>query len=120
MERAITLPKVTTDIGELLSEAHSKEKRDNRECLLKILSSVRFLARQGLALRGDGDESDSNYMQLRGEDDPKVLEWLKRKNEKYTCSDSQDKMLKVMALSILRDLALKIDNAIIGHYFHRP
>ena len=54
MERAITLPKVTKDIGELLSEAHSKEKRDNRECLLKILSSVRFLARQGLALLGDG------------------------------------------------------------------
>eukprot|EP00731_Ephydatia_muelleri_P006057 Em0003g305a len=38
VERAITLPKVTKDIGELLSEAHSKEKRDNRECLLKILS----------------------------------------------------------------------------------
>ena len=88
VERAITLPEVTKDISELLSEAHSKEKRDNRECLLKILSSVRFLARQGLALHGDSDESDSNYiqlLQLRGEDDPKVLEWLKRRNEKYTC-----------------------------------
>ena len=41
VERAITFPKVTKDIGELLSEAHSKEKRDNRECLLKILSSVK-------------------------------------------------------------------------------
>ena len=37
------------DISELLSEAHSKEERDNRECLLKILSSVRFLVHQGLA-----------------------------------------------------------------------
>ena len=91
MERAITLPKVTKDIGELLSEAHSKEKRDNRECLLKILSSVRFLARQGLALLGDGDESDSNniqLLQLRGKDNPKALEWLKRRNEMYTCSNS--------------------------------
>ena len=103
MERAITLPKVTKDIGELLSEAHSK---DNRECLLKILSSVGFLARQGLALRGDGDESDNNYiqlLQLRDEDDPKVLECMKRRNEKYTCSDSQDEMLKIMALSILEE-----------------
>ena len=90
MECAITLPKVTKDIGELLSEAHSKEKQDNRECLLKIQCIVKrkvpILACQILALRGDGDESNSNYMQLlqlRGEDNPKVLEWLKHKNEKY-------------------------------------
>ena len=55
------------------AEAHSKEKRDNRECLLKILSSVRLLARQGLALRGDGDESDSNYIQLEVKTTQKFL-----------------------------------------------
>ena len=66
-------------------------------------------------MRGDGDESDSNYiqlLQLRGEDDPKVLEWLKRRNEKYTCSDSKDEMLKIMALSVLRDLAHRIKSSV--------
>ena len=69
----------------------------------------------GLALRGDGDESDSNYiqlLQLRGEDDPKVLEWLKCRNEKYTCSESQDEMLQIMALSILRDLVHRIKSSV--------
>lgn len=66
-------------------------------------------------------ESDSNYMQLlqlRGEDDPKVLEWLKRKNEKYTCSDSQDEMMKIIALSILRDLAhtIKLKFGVLFNY----
>ena len=28
---------------------------------MKILSNVQFLARQGLPLRGDGEETDSNF-----------------------------------------------------------
>eukprot|EP00731_Ephydatia_muelleri_P003599 Em0001g3599a len=50
--------------------------------------------------------------QLRGEDDPKVLEWLKCRNEKYTCSESQDEMLQIMALSILRDLVHRIKSSV--------
>ena len=48
------------------------KNQKNRRCLLKIISNIRFLARQGLPLRGDGDEDDSNFVQLmkaRGEDD---------------------------------------------------
>ena len=51
----ITLPKTTKDIGETLSTKHAENKNDNRECLLKILSSLRFLGRQGLQIRGDGE-----------------------------------------------------------------
>jgi hypothetical protein len=54
---------------------------------LKILSSIRYLARQGLALRGDGDEQDGNFLQLlklKGEDDPSMIDWLKLKaKEKF-------------------------------------
>ncbi len=33
--------------------------------LIKIISSIRFLARQGLTLRGDGSEElDSNFYQM--------------------------------------------------------
>ena len=90
-----TLPRTCGDIGEKLSKQHADEKSDNRNCLRKILSSIRFLARQGISLRGDGDESDGNYIQIlkvRGGDDSHILEWLKRKNDKYTCADSQNEI----------------------------
>ena len=40
------------------------DQKDNRQCLLKVLSNIRFLAQQGIALCGDGDENDSNFIQL--------------------------------------------------------
>ena len=114
IEKVVTLPKVTKDVGEMLSKANTKEKEDDRECLLTILSTIRFLARQGIALRGDGDKSNSNYVQmltLRGEEDRKILKWLRRKNEKYTCAEDQNEILQIMARSILRDDAKDIHNS---------
>ena len=63
VELVITLPEMTEDIGEQLSTAHEEEKRNTHEMLRVILSSVRFLAKQGLALRCIGDDSDSNLVQ---------------------------------------------------------
>ena len=40
-----------------MSRQTAAEKKENCEYLLKLLSSVRFLARQGLAFRGDGDDA---------------------------------------------------------------
>ena len=76
-----------------------------------ILSNVRFLARQGLPLRGDGNECDSNFIQLlklHGEDDSRVLGWIGRKSDKYTSSDIQNEMLRVMALQVLREVATNL------------
>ena len=109
------MPRTCGDIGEILSTKHAEEKSENRDCLKKILSSIQFLARQGLSFRGDGDESDGNYIQIlkfRGEDDSRMIEWLKRKNEKYTCADAQNEMIQIMALSILRDVAQNIRNSV--------
>ena len=58
------LPATHSDIGEMLSKQHTDAKKENRECLLKILSNIQFLARQGIAFRGEGDEMDSNFMHL--------------------------------------------------------
>ena len=111
----LTLPRTTKDIGEILSTKHLEDKIHNRDCLLEILSSLRFLGRQGLPIRGDGDETDGNYIQLlmlRGEDDSRMLEWIKRKNEKYTCAEVQNEMLQITALSILWDIAHNIRNSV--------
>ena len=70
---------------------------------------MRFLARHGLPLHvgGHGDETESDFFQLlklRGEDDPRIETWLKKKTDKYTSSDIQNETLKPMAMRVLREL----------------
>ncbi len=107
VERLISLPDTIRDVGEHLSEVHEESKVENRRKLLSILSNLRFLARQGLALRGDGDEKNSNFMQLfwlmESKDDAE--RWLSRKTNKYTSANIQNELLKVMGLQLLRDIA---------------
>ena len=72
VSKTVTVPASRRDIGETLSSQLAKEKLERRQCFLKVMSSVRYLTRQALPIRGDGDESNSNYMQilkLRSEDD---------------------------------------------------
>ena len=79
----IVIPSTCHDIEDMLVKQHKQEKKDNRQCLLKILSNVQFLARQGLPFRGDAEETDSNFIQLlklRGLDDPRIDSWLSKKN----------------------------------------
>ena len=100
----ITLPSTTRDVGEQLSCEHATQKVKNRDALLQIMSCARFLCRQGLAMRGDGDESDSNLHQLlkmKSEDDTNLNNWLKRKENVYTSPDIQNEIIKVMALQVL-------------------
>ena len=81
---------------------------------MQILSNIRFLACQGCVIRGDHDESDSNFTQLlklREEDDPKLSHWMKRKSNKFTSAEMQNKMLEIMALKVLRDIVSSLQNA---------
>ena len=67
------------DVGDILLKQAATEKQQNREYLLKVLSSLRFLAHQGLPLCGDGSETNSNLHQLlvlRGEDYPAIHQFL--------------------------------------------
>ena len=57
----ISIPASTRDVGETLFKPTSHRKK---EIFLTILACIQFLGRQGLALRGDGDEVDGNFMQL--------------------------------------------------------
>ena len=102
--KTITLPATTKDVSELLSLQLSKERLERRKCFLKLLSNVRFLSRQGLAFRGDGNEHDSNFMQLihlRSEDNSMLVDWIQQKTDKYTSGEMQNEMIKVMALRVL-------------------
>ena len=115
VESMEVLPKTTVDIGESLSADHASEKAVARQALMKILSNVRFLARQALPLRGDKEgERNSNFNQLyllRAEDNPFLHDWMKRRADKYTSKDIQNEMMKIMALRVLRDIASQIRSA---------
>ena len=77
-------PEACGDISSQVSIAYNNEKSTNRENLLKILSNVRFLARQALPLRGHGTGKDSNFTQLyilREEDNDGLKTWRTGKKQ---------------------------------------
>ena len=81
----------TRDVGEMLSDSYALEKAENRKMLSVIISTIRFLGRQGLALRGhqkkstsdstEGGELDSNFVQLlklRAEDNEGLHKFMNK------------------------------------------
>ena len=61
LQVVMVMPSMCPDVSEMLSSKHTQEKSDNRQCLLW---NIHFLSRIGLVFQGDGDEADSNSMQL--------------------------------------------------------
>jgi len=113
VEAIVTLPKITSDLGQLLSSTHKREKENARDMLMITLSSIRYLARQGLALRGD-DEVDSNFMQLlilRCENNSCLKQWLDKSQKKYTSHENQKEMLQIMSSAVVRKLLVKINRS---------
>ena len=93
------------DVGEMLSSQLVRKKQANREYLLKVMSTTRYLACQALALRGDGDEKDSNFYQLlvlHGENMPEIKAMMVKKQLKYTSHEIQNELLNIMAQQVLR------------------
>ncbi len=111
----LLLPKqVLGDVGELLSQAHREEKAANRRMFVIILQNIRFLARQGLPLRGYADDADSNFIQLLRLQSINYLEiktWLERKTDNYTSHEIQNECMQLMALYILRNVAQNISDS---------
>ena len=82
--------------------------------LIKIVSSLRYLARQGLAIRGDGTEKDCNLVQLfrvKGEDDSLMLDWLERRYDKYTSPEIQNEILSCMARLVLENISANLQQS---------
>ena len=77
-----------------------------------MISSIRFLARQGLALRGhfeDVDNLESNFYQLlllQAEQCPELKSWILRKE--YTSPEILNEIIIIMGQTILRSLLSRI------------
>ena len=111
----IILPRTVHDIGESLSNAHARNKAENRRVFLKIVENVKFLGRQGIACRGHDDAVSTfiHLFKLRALDDSELSTWLKRSpgTDRYLSPCIQNEMLEMMSLSILRSIANKLQSA---------
>ena len=89
--------------------------------LIKILQNIRYLARQGLPLRGSNKDADSNFTQLlllRSSDSPVITEWMRKKTNKYISPTTQNECIRIMALRIVRQVSQNIRDSVF-HYYGR-
>jgi len=75
------------------------------KCLRVILTSVKYLAEEGLALRGHETEGGHLYqlLRLRASDAPELSQWLTR-HESYTSANIQNEILTLLANAVLRQI----------------
>ena len=104
------------NIIEMCSNAADTTMKQNRTCFIKIIESIRFLARQGLAMQGD-TKAESNFNQLlklRANDVRSLSAWLQRKNDKYTSHDIQNELVSIMADMVSRQIVTGLDNSFLN------
>ena len=59
-------------------------------------------------------EENSNFHQLlklRAQENPEIIEWLRKRDDKYTSPAIQNEMLEAMALGMMRQISANIQNA---------
>ena len=109
MDAVEKIPKTTANVGDMISSEYAKQKLQNRAMLPIILSSIRYLSRQGVALRGRyksgdndighvGGEPDSNFVQLlklHAQDIPQLTHWMERNQDKFTSPAFKMKICKL-------------------------
>lgn len=110
---SIGAQKKGTNICASLSVSKTKEMKEARSALLKIISSLLYLSRQGLAIRGHVD-INSNIQQLlilRAEDVPELKSWLLRTKYKWLSHDIQNEILSLLSREIQLNLISEIKDA---------
>lgn len=94
-----------------LDKQVASEQQSAQEVLVNIITSLMYLAEQGLALRGH-TELTGNFkklLQLRADDDDKLKRWL-RKTTNYTSPAAQNEFLGIMSNTILKDVCNEINS----------
>ncbi len=98
-------------VDTLMSNQVMAEQIEHRQMLLKQLSSLKYLLRQGLAIRGHED-LEGNLIQLlllRSEDCAQLNTWIRER--KYFSPPILNEQISLMALSALRALLVDISRA---------
>lgn len=101
------------NVSKMISSKYVQDKSDARVCLIKIIESIRFLAVQGLALRGHSEEK-SNFtvlLRLRSQDIPLLKSWLERSRYKWISHDIENEILSLLSLELQNILVLEVSKA---------
>ena len=96
-------------IESMLSSQVQSDQHNSRKCLHMAFTTLRFLARQGLAIRGhDADEGNfKQLLMLRCDDQPLLRQWLNMKTT-LTSSDIQNEILQQHSHAIIRTICGRI------------
>ena len=104
------------DPNEMHDATIAKGRERERQYLRILMESLQFLARQGIALRGneDGNDNLTQLLYMRSKDHPWIKERLMEKVagvKKYTHHDYQDELLEIMGNQVLRRKLYNINNS---------
>ena len=96
-------------ITEVISNAEQSAQEKAQTSLKSIITSIQFLAKQGLALRGHEADGGNfkELLRLRAEDSPQLREWLQRK-ENFTHHDIQNELLQIISHDVLREVVREV------------
>ena len=103
------------DVGAQLNTQRSADQRDHRSMFLKLLECVRYLARHGLAFRGNHEDSvafEGNLYQLlllQAKDCVLLGSWLKKRE--YISPEIINEIITICGKTILRQLLQDIYTA---------
>jgi len=95
-----------------LSEQVNESQENARSFLRVLITSLMYLARQGLSIQGH-NKTDGNLMELlrlRILDNPKLSPWLE-KSVSYTHPDIQNEILQLISYKIVKKLTTDIQEA---------
>ena len=108
---AITYESVVPQCGNVLVMTVndlSNKRLAERKYLIKVMKCIRFLARQGLAFRGnDGNDNLTQLFKLLNKNDPALLTRLDKESHlepgqhKYMPNDIQNELIELMAKQVL-------------------
>eukprot|EP00794_Sanderia_malayensis_P004246 gene4246-4810_t len=89
------------NVRAILDKKYKSEQEMHKDLLLRQLSSIQYLTRQGLAIQGD-HEGESNLYQLlktRSEDVPNLKRWIGK--IQYTSPDVVNELIEIMGNDVL-------------------
>lgn len=101
------------NIIEIMSAEATKTMQSSRLCLMKVIESLQYICRQGLAIQGSTDSSSNLFqlLKLRGKDVPSLSTWIDKNSDKYISHESQNEIISIMANQLQRDLVRDIEKS---------
>ena len=116
IEKYMFLNDANTNVAAQLDKQHKDQQSTRRFLFLKQLSSLKYLLRQGLAIRGR-ETLESNLIQqlkTRSEDVPELSQWIE--NGQYLSSDIINELIEMMGNAVVRSILedVKANSGLFG------